>query len=268
MIIRLPKRVERISADMHICDLHLRDLWDEGMTIMVRFAVCDDEREMVQCISDKLRTYYPDECEIKTYFDGASLLSNYFRDYFDAIFLDIGLPGLNGLEIAEKIRESDLRVKIIFVSNQNDLAYKGYLYDAFRFVRKSNLEQELCEAATSLYDALFFQNEYFIFKTDKGEIIRVAKDIIFFEANGHYMKMVCKDKAVNTFGTLRNFEERLRNIGFIRIHKSFLVNFKYIHSVDNDAVVLTNGERLPLSRKRANETKSKMRLFSSNIEIK
>ena len=113
---------------------------------MVRFAVCNVEQITFDIITDKLREYYPDECEIKTYIDGASLLSQCRWSCFDALFLDIDMPESNGMEIAEKIREIDRRVKIIFVSNKNELAYKGYLYNAFRFVRKSNLEQDLCVA--------------------------------------------------------------------------------------------------------------------------
>ena len=58
---------------------------------MVKFAVCDDEREMVDCISDKLRIYYPDECEIRKYSNGERLLSDYRRNCFDALFLPINI---------------------------------------------------------------------------------------------------------------------------------------------------------------------------------
>lgn len=86
---------------------------------MVKFSVCDDDREMAEHISNKLHTFYPDECEIKTYTNGASLLSDCCINCFDAYFLDIGMPEMNGLEIAEKIRRKDPRAKIIFVSNKH-----------------------------------------------------------------------------------------------------------------------------------------------------
>ena len=115
--------------------------------MLVKFAVCDDERDMADLITVKLREYYPGECEIKCYVDGASLLTDSRSESFDAFFLDIGMPGLNGMELAGKIRDKNQNVKIIFVTNKDELAYKGYVYNAFRYVRKSNLEQELCEAA-------------------------------------------------------------------------------------------------------------------------
>lgn len=53
---------------------------------MVKFAVCDDEPEIMDHISDKLREYYPDECEIKKYEDGESLLADSRKQFFDALF--------------------------------------------------------------------------------------------------------------------------------------------------------------------------------------
>lgn len=228
---------------------------------MVKLAVCDDEPEMINSLLSRLRTYYANDCIIMTYSDGASLISEHSRERFDAIFLDIAMPGLNGMEIAEKIRENDRHVKIIFVSNRKELAYKGYIYDAFRFVRKSNLDEELREAVSSLNDALLFQNEKLAFKTDTGDVVRAAKEIQYFEADGHIIFLVCKDRTIRINGTLQDYEERLKNIGFIRTHKGFLVNFRYIHSVEKNAVILTCGTRIPLSRKRIKETKAKINYF-------
>lgn len=61
---------------------------------MVKFAVCDDESEMTDYISDKLREYYSEDCEIRRYRDGESLLADSRRQLFDALFLDIDMPGV------------------------------------------------------------------------------------------------------------------------------------------------------------------------------
>lgn len=189
---------------------------------MVKFAVCDDDRKMRDSISDKLREYCPDECEIKTYTDGARLLSECRWSCFDALFLNIDMPESNGMEIAEKIRETDRRVKIIFVSNKNELAYKGYLYNAFRFVRKSNLEQDLCEAVKGLNESFSTQNDYLVFKTSKGEAIRAVKDIRYFEVKTHFINVVCNDGDIRIYGTLREYEEQIGNNGLYEYIKAIL----------------------------------------------
>lgn len=236
---------------------------------MVKFAVCDDEREMTDYISNKLREFYPGECEIKSYLDGESLLSDIRRESFDALFLDIVMPGLDGMSLARKIREDNQYVKIIFVTNKAELAYKGYIYNAFRYVRKSELDRELCETAVSLKKLLSSSNELMDFKTATGVTAKYVKSIKYFEVKGHTVTIVCDGGEERVYGTLKDYEERMKNSGFIRIHKSYLVNCRFVNSIENNDVILTCGKKLPLSRKRSDETKKKLLAFRethSNVE--
>lgn len=79
----------------------------KALITLVKFATCYDEHKMIDRISDKLQIYCSNECEITKYADGASLLSDYYQNYFDALFLYVDILGLNGMKIAEKIREND-----------------------------------------------------------------------------------------------------------------------------------------------------------------
>lgn len=223
---------------------------------MVKFAVCDDEQDVTEYVSDKLREYYPNECEIKSYTDGKSLLADSQREFFDAFFLDIGMPELDGMEIAKQIRQKDPHVKIVFVTNKEELAHKGYIYEAFRFVRKSSLEQELCETAESLNKFLSSSNEYLSFKTPAGEILIDEKNIRYLEANGHSIILYGLNEE-RICGTMQEQEERLKDKGFIRIHKSYLVNFRYFYSLERESVRLSSGEELPVSRNRSAEVKKR-----------
>lgn len=233
---------------------------------MVRFAVCDDEQDMIDCISEKLRIYYPGKCEIKTYIDGTILISDCRRDRFDAIFLDIGMPGLNGIELAQKIRENDKYVKIVFVTNKEELAYMGYKCGAFRYVRKRNLEQELRETAESLKEYFDSLSETIFLKTPIGEVTRPIKKIKYFEVYGHDVNVVCNEQEEKVCGTMKEYDTKLRNSGFIRVHKSYLVNYRYIDSIEKNDIKLKCGKKLPLSRNRVGEVRKKMQEFLINIK--
>lgn len=232
---------------------------------MVKFAVCDDEREMADLVADKLREFYPDECEIKCYTDGKTLLADSVRELFDAFFLDIGMPTLGGFSLAEKIRVDNPFAKIIFVTNHTELAHIGYLYGAFRYVRKFALEEELRETALSLKREFDMQSEFLLLKTARGEIVADVENIRYFEVKGHNVTAFFDDTEERVSGTMKEYEERLKDVGFIRIHKSFLVNFRFIESIGKTAVTLTDGTALLLSRNRVAETKRKMMIFSRNI---
>ena len=231
---------------------------------MVRFAVCDDKRAELDMIADKIHKYYEGECEIVSYEDGERLLTDVRSQSFDALFLDVTMPRMNGMELAEKIRKDDQYVKIIFVTNREDLAHMGYLYGAFRYVRKSSLEQELRETLESLKKQFDAASEYIRLKTPTGEITRAVTSIQYFEVKGHSVTMV-SGREERVCGTMRDYEDRLRQRGFIRIHKGYLVNFRYIYSVQKKDVKLTSGKELPMSRNRADETRKMLLEFSESI---
>lgn len=230
----------------------------------MKFAVCDDEREIADLVAEKLREFYPDECEIKCYVDGKILLAESARELFDAFFLDIEMPTLDGFSLAEKIRSDNPFAKIIFVTNHTELAHIGYLYGAFRYVRKFALEEELREAVQSMKREFDLQSEFLLLKTPLGEVIRAVNSIRYFEVKGHNVTAFFDDTEERVSGTMNEYEQRLKSNGFIRIHKSFLVNFRFIESVGKTTVTLTDGTALLLSRNRVAETKRKLLLFSRN----
>ena len=230
---------------------------------MIKFAVCDDERDMTEYISEKLREYYPDECEIKTYTDGNILLEDSKNEYFDAYFLDIGMPLLDGFETAKKIRSKNSRVKIIFVTRREELAHLGYIYEAFRFVRKSSLDEDLRETANSLSRSILSFDEYMSFKNWTGEILINIRSIRYFKSDDHNLILFAQNEE-RIINTMQELEERLGKKGFIRIHKSYLVNFRFFYSLENTSVKLLSGEKLPVSRNRISEVKKMLDKFSRN----
>ena len=184
---------------------------------MVKFAVCDDEREKAEFVAKKLREFYPDECEIKCYTDGENLLADSARELFDAFFLDIGMPGLDGFTLAEKIRSDNPFAKIIFVTKNIEFAHIGYLYGAFRYVRKFALEEELREAAQSLKHEFDLQSEFLLLKTPFGEVVRAVNSIRYFEVKGHQVTVFFDDTDERVSGTMNAYEERLKGVWRLNI---------------------------------------------------
>lgn len=224
------------------------------MTALIKFAVCDDEPDVAKAISDTLYKYYPDKCEIKIYNSGNSLLEDIMQESFDAFFLDIDMPLINGFEIAKRIRAVYPQVKIIFVSELADLAHMGYIYKAFRFVRKNKLKEELSETAKSLSITLSSPTDIMGFRGGNGEIKIDIKKIRFFKADGHTLILYGPNEE-RICGTMQELEESLKDKGFIRIHKSYLVNSRYLYSIGNKGVRLLSGEELPVSRNRIFEVR-------------
>lgn len=238
---------------------------ENGVTALVRLAVCDDDRIMVEYISDKLREYYG-ECTINKYEDGESLLADSCRQLFDALFLDIDMPGMDGMELAEKIRNSNKYVKIVFVTNKEEFVYAAYKYQAFRFVRKSFLEQELLEVMTDLRETLKSENEYISIETKHGMMEIKIRDIKYIESQAHKSIINTTNNAFEVGRSISEYEKLLEGNGFIRTHKGYLVNFRYIYSIGNTDVNLTDESKVPLSRNKVKETKTKLQIFTRSIK--
>lgn len=227
---------------------------------MVKFAVCDDDYKMTKYISDKLYEFYPNMCVIKTYTNGISLLEDIRYESFDAFFLDIGMPLIDGFDIAKQIRKNDPHVKIIFVTNKAELAHLGYIYNAFRFVRKNRLEKELFETAKSLCESLSSSGEYMNFKNYSGEVLININNVIYFKADDHTL-IISGPHEERVLGTMQELEENLKEKGFVRIHKSYLVNIRFIYSIESSSIRLFNDEELPMSRNRIHDIKKMVREY-------
>lgn len=229
---------------------------------MVKFAVCDDEPEMADYISEKLREYYPGDCEIRKYGDGESLLADSRKQLFDALFLDIDMPGLDGMELAGKFREDNEYVKIIFVTNKDNLVYSSFKYVPFRFIRKTHLEEELPEAAEALRYSIAQSNATVIFNTKNGDICAQICDIIYAEVTNHKIEVYLTNEQFTMFKSMEELENELEKFGFLRTHKSFLVNHIHIASIKQNKIFTHTGLSLPLSRSRAEDVKRKLQQWS------
>ena len=134
------------------------------------------------------------------------------------------------------------------------------MYEEIRYSADA-IDEELREAAMSLKREFDLLNEVLLLKTPCEEILINVNNIRYFEVEGHHVTAFFDDNEERVSGTLNEYEERLKSIGFIRIHKSFLVNFRFIRAIGTNSVSLMNGETLPLSRNRVAETKKNLMMF-------
>ena len=122
----------------------------------------------------------------------------------------------------------------------------------------------MCSSAQRMKYEIDLTSASLIFKKTLGEVVADVNSIRYFEVKGHQVTAFFDETEERVSGTMNEYEERLKDVGFIRIHKSFLVNFRFIESVGKNNVTLTDGTALLLSRNRVAETKRKLLIFSRN----
>lgn len=187
--------------------------------------------------------------KLQQYASGTAFLSHYHADQ-DIVFLDIDMPGMNGIETARAIRRLDDAVLLIFVTNMAQYAITGYEVQAFDYILKPvnpysfaiKLRRALARVAGAAADAAQIQVK------EKGAIRRIkTASIRYAEVAGHYVIYHTTEGEVTEYGTLKEARAKL-GPGFAQCSQSFLINLRYIEAVDR-ASVRVAGQTIYISRK-------------------
>jgi len=222
---------------------------------MIHVAIVEDEK----CYADQLRQFVirygeqsGQEFIITAFRDGDDILRCY-KSQFDIILLDIKMTFIDGLTTAEEIRRMDPEVVIMFITNLEQYAIRGYAVDALDDVLKPvsyfAFAQRLERAIIRMKRR---EKQYMAIKI-RGETQKLDIDEIWWvESQDHWLIFHTVRGKYKTKCTLRDVEEKLRMYNFIRCNKGYLANLKYVDSIENGCAMI-QGEPLLISRPRKKE---------------
>lgn len=226
---------------------------------MYRVAVCEDEPNLrsglcAQCreILGELET----EHEVVPFSSAeelGSVLANGAR--FDLLCLDIFLEGRTGMELAQEVRQWDDQISILFITSSTEFLLEGYGVRPIQYLLKPVKQEELKKVLlTDL--RLNHQPRTVTLKTRGKTAVLPLADIRYAESQNHgcIFHMVQEDQSF-ALG-LTQVEQLLPKNQFCRCHNSFLVNLLHIKEISGREVVLTDGGRLPMGRRYAEQFQS------------
>ena len=96
---------------------------------MMRFAIVDDEPNVPEQIAEMLKTYVPDvQIETNCFHQPSDFLEMYYSCNYDAVFLDIDMPAINGFDLSQKIYEKNNSVPIVYITSRDDLIIHAFRY--------------------------------------------------------------------------------------------------------------------------------------------
>lgn len=228
---------------------------------MISIAICDDSASMVNSLNESIREYAVQSGkEIRTflYQSGTELLADY-SGKFDLIFLDIKMPGMNGVETARKIREKDTGVIIIFLTSLVQYALEGYKVNAANYlikpVGRSRLNAELDRWIREVEQR---EEPYLCLHNDNGNYKVLLKNISFIETYNRNLMVHTSQQDIVCYWKMKEMEKRVLPYGFARNHSSYLVNLFYVENIEKNDVRLSTGDRLPLSKAKKKEFMEKL----------
>lgn len=221
---------------------------------MIKIAVCDDEKNIRSYLISLIREQNA-KCEITEYASAEEYLSDGAE--YDLLFLDIELdgsvPGMDGMGLARSIREREQirQPVIVFVTGYEKYVYEAFDVDAFQYLVKPVNEQKFAEIFRRAQDKILSEAEQrkktLVIQHGGASKAIPLNNIYYMESQGHKIVLYTKDGKLEYYARIGKLEEELRG-RFCRIHKGYLVNLAYVDEYSKTEILLTNRDRLPLSK--------------------
>lgn len=224
----------------------------------MRIVICEDEQHhlaVIERIISKWAGTVAEEVTLDTYKSAESFLKDYQRGQtYDLAFLDIQMGDMNGMDLAQQIRRKDMGMLIVFVTNFFEYVTKAFEVDAFRFLRKPIKERDCINALNAAAERLKKRSmDAFTVQTENGALRIEKSDILYFESQRHYIECHTTQGVYRFRENLSILEEEFSVPWFFRCHRSYLVNLAHVYCILQRDVILSNDEKLPVSRYKYNE---------------
>ena len=217
---------------------------------MIHIALVEDEEEYRKEFLSYLRRYEQEsgrQFRISVFSDGEDIVSSYKADY-DLILMDIAMRFMDGMTAAEKIRELDQEVVIIFITNMPQFVMKGYAVDALDYVLKPVNYFAFSQRIERAISRMSRRREQYFTVPVRGGIRKLSvSNILYVEVQDHDLLFHTRNESILTRGSLAEVEAKLGNAGFFRCNKYCLVNLAFADSLRGIDLVVA-GEHIQVSR--------------------
>jgi len=237
----------------------------------MRIAVCDDDIEFCNKIKNSLEKIV-DKCdEVNCYISGIELLKDMNSKMFDIVYLDIEMPGIDGIKTAENLQQINRGTLVVFVSSYSCYISKAFKLNAFQFLIKEYAdEHEIVSEYNRAKEKYRLEHYlYSIKKKDTVERLRINQ-IIYIESRKRHLYAVTLDGKEYEFRSkISEEEKKLKVFYFVRIHESTLVNMAYIKRIDSSSLTLKYQENkyMSISRKYKENLMNEYNLYISGYCI-
>lgn len=229
----------------------------------MNIAVCDDESKILEEISAFIEKEFAGN-KVQTFSDGEAFLSTVKAATDvepDILLIDIDMPGLSGMDVAAALTSGKAHTLIVFVTAHDELVYDSFKYHPFAFVRKKYLQEELRNVLQDCQKEIKGWNKKFVFQNGTQMVNLAQSQILYFEGQANYLAIHTSGEEYRMRSTMAGLEEELKNSGFLRIHKGFLVNLEHVRILKTEGLELDNGEVLPIGKSYSEAAKKSILRF-------
>lgn len=234
-------------------------------------ALCDDEELYLDAVEKSVlqwaKAYNRQEMLIiKKFRSSEDLLELWSNGMdIDLLFLDVQIPNeMSGMEVAKAIHRKNEYVPIVFVTNYGEYAYEGYCVNAMRYLRKPISQEDINACMEIAWRRWNNAQEQFVSLVTPSQSVRFPINaLVYVETISHILKVHTSDniELYEIRAPLEQLEAMLPAGCFVRCHKSFIVNLRYVRKYKAGQITVASGAEIPLGRKYMQEFAEKYRQY-------
>jgi DNA-binding LytR/AlgR family response regulator len=218
------------------------------MSHQIKCIIIDDEPVAIEIIKD-----YVDKTNflklLETFREPLKAIEFLQRNKVDLIFLDINMPDISGMQFLNALQTKPL---VIFTTAYSEFAVESYEFDATdyilkpieftRFLKAANkaFEQHNIRSTKSVDDTTSHDADYILIKSSGDFHKTKVSDILYIKGAGNYILVYTDENEIITLSTMPDILKRLPSNSFLRIHKSFIINFNKVDVIEKEQVKIKN----------------------------
>lgn len=217
----------------------------------MKIAVCEDEIEVQKMLAESIQKVCPN-AEILSYLSGEALLEA--DEQIDILFLDIQMPGKNGMETARALRKRGMDTILIFVTAIEEYVFQAFDVGAFHYLVKPFEQEKFAEVLRNAIkqkinkkanETEFPKKESpcLMITTDGKHLTVNLKDIVYAEVFNRKIIIHTMDGEIEYYGKMKELEQKAGEL-FYRSHRAYLVNLGYITKYNATTIWLEKGQAL------------------------
>lgn len=229
---------------------------------MYTVAICDDENLITDKLKQLILEWNP-TLQVMCFTSGEELIQTYHS--YDAIFLDIDMKGINGIETGRRIRQMDKEAKIIYLTAYRDYVAGAFEVHAFQYLLKPIKQKIVWDTLEELFQYIKTPEKKAVmdFHTVNGMVCLAIDQIYYFEYMNRRIKIVEEGKEHYMVDKISNVLEHMQDFGFSMPHQSFVVNMLHVKNIKNQQIHLDNGMIVPIAQKKQKTWKQELTTYLS-----
>lgn len=237
---------------------------------MIHIVLCDDDGIMLGKMENEVSVFKGKErkaLDVVQYQDPLLLLDHLQEKDIvcNILITDIDMPGMNGMELAEKVRKINKDMILIFITAHDEMVYSSIKHGPFRFIRKEFMHEEMGLALSAACKCVeTTRSNRFVFKTKEGTMYIDTEDILYVDMDKRRSVLHCVEgKEITAWLTLNEVTSKLNelNDNFIRINKGIIVNKQHVNSIGKGELSLVDGSVLQVSRPLKSQVRKEILCF-------